>query len=280
MRYADGDEGDELDSSRLLAGVINHEADDAPLEAAATRGCCAEPATPVARNELRVRWHVLCALACSARRSPWRACCPGPSPLPSTGATSCELVLRSPRSSLAHRAPPSPAGLACLALMGSYYCYDIPAATMTQMENTFSGHSSGGRNSTSNSTSADDDGDGAGCGGSGSSFPTNFNLLYSVRWGRAVLPARARVRRGTQEAARVAERVGLHDHAQRDACQVHAQRDACRFPQRGSLNGHPAHPHHLLEGFYDSPAPRSTRGRTSCCRSSAATWRTCWACAS
>ena len=77
--------------------------------------------------------------------------------------------------------------LACLALMGSYYCYDIPAATMTQMEIAFSG--SGGGGNATHGGGSDDDGDGAGCGGSGGSFPTNFNLLYSVySWPNVVLP--------------------------------------------------------------------------------------------
>ena len=59
--------------------------------------------------------------------------------------------------------------LLCIGLLGSYYCYDSPAATMTQMETAFGGC--------------------GGCGSSASDFPTNFNLLYSVySWPNVILP--------------------------------------------------------------------------------------------
>ena len=91
-----------------------------------------------------------------ARASCWRSCCAEPA----TPTKHSELRVRW-----------LVLALLCCGLLGSYYCYDIPAATMTQMEEAFGG---------GNSTSADDDG-GGGCSASASSFPTNFNLLYSVR---------------------------------------------------------------------------------------------------
>lgn len=55
----------------------------------------------------------------------------------------------------------------CLGLFGSYYCYDIPAATESQLQRHF--------NSTDASTNA--------------KFPLDFNLMYSVySWPNTVLP--------------------------------------------------------------------------------------------
>lgn len=68
--------------------------------------------------------------------------------------------------------------LLCASLFGSYYVYDIPAAT----EVPFSQYMEGG-----NATSTDDDSDDSS--GSASDFSFRFNLLYSVySWPNVVLP--------------------------------------------------------------------------------------------
>lgn len=67
--------------------------------------------------------------------------------------------------------------LLCTGLLGSYYCYDNPSATITAMESAFGGNAT---------ASTDDDGGG---GGGGDTFSVNFNLLYSVySWPNVVLP--------------------------------------------------------------------------------------------
>ena len=61
--------------------------------------------------------------------------------------------------------------LLCTGLLGSYYCYDNPSATITAMQTAFGG----------NSTSADDDSGGS------DTFSEDFNLLYSVySWPKCV----------------------------------------------------------------------------------------------
>jgi MFS family permease len=66
--------------------------------------------------------------------------------------------------------------LLCTGLVGSYYSYDIPSATITAMESAFGGNAT---------ASTDDDGGGGG----GDTFSVNFNLLYSVySWPNVVLP--------------------------------------------------------------------------------------------
>lgn len=66
----------------------------------------------------------------------------------------------------------------CLGLFGSYYVYDIPAATETQLAAYFG-------ETASNSTSVGDDDSAS----SDDSFGFRFNLLYSVySWPNVVLP--------------------------------------------------------------------------------------------
>lgn len=66
----------------------------------------------------------------------------------------------------------------CMGLFGSYYVYDIPAATETQLAAYFG-------ETASNSTAVGDDDSG----GDDTSFGFRFNMLYSVySWPNVVLP--------------------------------------------------------------------------------------------
>ncbi len=120
--------------------------------------------------------------------------------------------------------------LLCTTLVGSYWCYDLPAATQNSLADYFS----------DGDASVDDDGTNTDT----SSFSFKYNLLYSVySWPNIILPVRAHTRACAR--AHAAAHAHMHRACQLGGCARRPARPAAHARCHRSASRRVTHTHGL-----------------------------------